>query len=158
MGPTAFADLLNKFYSVCQDVLVPNRAVIDKLIGDEVMAFFIPSIEPNYRRRSIDVALELQRALLVADHGNPLLPVGIGVHAGLAYVGKVGTEAVSDFTAIGDTVNAAARLQALANAGEIAISEELAQVAPPEFDSAERRSVELRGREEPLGVRILKVG
>lgn len=158
MGASAFADLLNKFYSVCQAVLVPNRAVIDKLIGDEVMAFFIPSIEPNYRRRSIDVALELQRALLVADHGKLLLPVGIGVHAGLAYVGKVGTDDVSDFTAIGDTVNTAARLQALANAGEIAISEELAQIASPEFDSAERRSVELRGREESLEVRVLKVG
>lgn len=158
LGPSAFADLLNKFYEVSHRVLVPRGAIIDKMIGDEVMAFFIPALYPQYRRVAIETALELQDAMLTALEGKPLLPVGIGVHAGMAFVGKVGTDDVSDMTALGDTVNTAARLQSVAKAGEVAISEELAEDASPEFDSVERRSIELRGREQPLEVRILKVG
>ena len=157
LGPTVFADLLNKFYAVLLEVLIPRRAVIDKMIGDEVMAFFIPAFDSNYRGRAVETAVEMQRALLTAQDGKPLLPVGIGVHAGQAFVGKVGTDEVSDFTALGDTVNTAARLQAVAGAGEVAISEELAAVAPAEFDLAEKRTVELRGRQNSLDVRVLKV-
>jgi adenylate cyclase len=157
LGPSVFADLLNRFYAEAHRVLVPRRAVIDKMIGDEVMAFFIPSFEPNYRGVAIETAVELQRALLTADDGKPLLPVGIGVHAGEAFVGKVGTDDVSDFTAIGDMVNTASRLQSVAGAGEVAISEELAAVAPPDFAHAEKRTMEVRGREQSLDVRVLKV-
>ena len=152
-----FANLLNRFYAIAHSILVPRHAVIDKMIGDEVMAFFIPAFHPTYRRGAIEAAVALQRAILVAGDGKPLLPIGIGVHAGQAYVGKVGTEDVSDFTAIGDTVNTAARLQAVARAGEVAISDELAPNAPPEFANAEQRTVEIRGRQQPLGVRVLKI-
>ena len=93
----AFADLLNRFYEVAHTILVPRRAVIDKMIGDEVMAFFIPSFEPNYRRVAIESAIEIQQALQVANDGKPLLPVGIGIHAGTAFVGKLGTEDIHDW-------------------------------------------------------------
>ena len=158
MEPAAFAALLNRFYAVSQEVLLPQRAVIDKMVGDEIMSFFIPSIEPAYRRRSVEAAIGLQRALLTADNGKPLLPVGIGIHAGSAFVGKVGSNDVSDFTAIGDTVNTASRLQSIARAGEIAISQDLMPDAPPEFASAELRSVDIRGHEKPLEVRVVKIG
>jgi adenylate cyclase len=158
VGASEFASLLNRFYLISQQALLPRRAIIDKLIGDEVMAFFIPAFDPDYRRTAVEAAVELQQSLLTAGGGGgPLVPVGIGVHAGPAYVGKVGTRDVSDFTAVGDTVNTASRLQALAGQGEIVISEALASTAPPEFQDAERRSVEVRGREAPLDVRVLKV-
>ena len=128
------------------------------MIGDEVMAFFIPAFNADYRGTAVATAVELQKALLIADDGKPLVPVGIGVHAGPAYVGKVGTNDVSDFTALGDTVNTAARLQAFAGPGEIVISEALAPTAPREFANAEKRSIEIRGREGLLDVRVLKVG
>jgi adenylate cyclase len=156
-GPSAFAELLNKFYEVSHRVLVPRGAVIDKMIGDEVMAFFIPAIDQEYRRIAVETAVELQRAILTALDGKPLLPVGIGVHAGTAFVGKVGTDDVSDMTALGDTVNTAARLQSVAEAGEVAISEELASVATPEFEQAERRTLDIRGRQKPLSVRVQKI-
>lgn len=157
LGPRAFADVLNEFYAVSHDVLVPRGAMIDKMIGDEVMAFFIPALDPHYRQMAIDTAIAWQKAILTAKGGEPLLPVGIGVHAGMAFVGKVGTEDVSDMTALGDTVNTGARLQSVAQPGEVAISEELASAAPAEFDNAERRTVDIRGRQEPLDVRVLAV-
>ena len=86
----------------------------------------------------------------------PWLPVGIGVHAGPAYVGKVGSGNVNDFTALGDTINVAARLQAEAAAGEIVISEPVYQEVATRYPDLEQRVVTLRGKGEPISIRIIR--
>lgn len=158
LEPQAFAELLNRFYRVAIDVLSPYRAVIDKMIGDEVMAFFVSLGSENYRNNAVAAATELMRrfAEVLPEEGTPRL--GIGLNAGLAFVGKVGEGEVSDLTALGDTINVGARLQAEAKAGEIIMSEGLYQSVAVLYPDLERRVLHLRGREEPMTVRILNAG
>ena len=155
LEPRAFAELLNRFYRVAIDVLSPYRAIIDKMIGDEVMAFFVAMGSEDYRKRAVAAATELMRRFpeVLPEEETPRL--GIGLHAGLAFVGKVGEGEVSDLTALGDTINVGARLQAEAKAGEIIISEDLYGSVASNYPDLERRVLQLRGRREPMAVRVL---
>lgn len=156
LGPAAFARLLNRFYGVATDVFLRRDAIVDKMIGDEVMAFLLPNTGPDYRQRAVLAAVDLLGAVSAGPGGKPWLPVGIGVHAGTAYAGRVGTADVHDFTVLGDTVNAAARLQAEAKAGEVVISEELYKSVAQAHPGLEQRVVTLRGRAEPMTIRVLR--
>jgi adenylate cyclase len=125
-GPTDVAALLNRFYLAATRALLRYDAVIDKLIGDEVMAFFVPGISgAEYRRRAVEAGLALLRAVGYGSPKGPWIELGTAVNAGIAYVGNIGT-AVVDFTALGDTVNVAARMQQLAAGGELLVSEGVA--------------------------------
>ncbi len=157
LGPTGFANLLNRFYRIATDVLVHHNAIIDKMIGDEVMAWLPPVSGPDYRRRALIAAEEILRGVGFGSKEGPWLPLGVGVNAGLAYVGKVGTEGVGDLTALGDTVNTAARLQAEAKAGDIVMSEELYQEVADRHPSAERRVLELRGKDAAFAARVISM-
>jgi adenylate cyclase len=77
------------------------------------------------------------------------------VNAGTAFCGRIGSGDIHDFTALGDTVNTAARLQAAAKAGEIVIAEELYQAVAAEFPESERRTLDIRGREARFEARVL---
>jgi adenylate cyclase len=157
VGPKAFAETLNRFYRVATEIVISHSGMIDKMVGDEVMALFIPAVcHSQHRRLAAETAAALARAIAKEWSGEASLPVGIGVHAGTAYVGKIGPDSVHDFTALGDTVNTAARLQAEAAAGEVVVSEDVYQAAPGEFSGAERRDVNLRGKAEPLAIRIFR--
>ena len=82
--------------------------------------------------------------------GEPWIPVGIGVHTGLSYVGYIGEGDALDFTALGDTVNTAARLTSMAKTGEIVISNATVSAAGLDTSGLERRTLELRGREQSV--------
>jgi adenylate cyclase len=147
-----FAALLNRFYATATHTLIRHDAVIDKLIGDQVMAFFVSGISgPQYRRQAVQAAIALLRAVGYGTADGPWLTLGAAVNAGVAYVGNVGS-AVVDFTALGDPVNAAARMQQRAAGGELlvaaGVADELAQGAP-------RRTLSLRGRDRPLDAYVL---
>src|SRR5207248_3096911 len=146
--PGRFATLMNRFYRAATAVLVAHDAVIDKLIGDEVMALFIPGIAgPDYRRRSVEAGAALLRAVGYLSDEGPWLTLGIGVYAGVAYAGNIGGEGVVDFTALGDTVNVAARLQAIGLAGEMIVGDGVHDQFG-ELPRTERRTVEIRGHDE----------
>jgi len=132
--------LLRRFYACAEDVLFPE-ALIDKLIGDEVMALYLPVY---MRPGDIEVALGKGAREVVApvmlDHARgrlakvgygsaegPFVEVGIGLDFGDAYVGNIGDRAVHDFTAVGDVVNTASRLQRQARGGEILLSDRVAR-------------------------------
>jgi adenylate cyclase len=147
-----FAALLNRFYSVATQTLVRYDAVIDKLIGDEVMAFFVRGIAgPGYRRQAVRAGIELLRAVGYGTDQGPWLELGCAVNAGVAFVGNVG-EAVVDFTALGDPVNVAARMQASAAGGELLVA---AGIDDPLAVNAPRRELLLRGREAPVEAIVL---
>lgn len=155
MGAAEFAAMLNRFYETASRTLLDHKAMIDKMVGDEVMALYIPGpTGPDYRRDAVLSAVDLMRAMGYGK-AEPWLPVGIGVHAGPAYVGKIGTSEIHDFTALGDTVNTAARLQAEAQPGEVIISEDLYAEVASRFPAAEHRSLEVKGKAEPIAVRVL---
>lgn len=156
MQTSDYAALMNRFYRAATSVLAAHDAIIDKLIGDEVMAlFFLGTAGKDYRRRAIDAAEDLLRAVRDKTAGAAWLDVGVAVHAGEAYVGNVGGEGVSDFTALGDTVNTAARLQALAAPGELVISDDLYREVAERYPGAAIEELPVRGRDEP--VRIYKL-
>ena len=150
--PAAFAKLLNRFYAATTDALLRHDAVIDKLIGDEVMAFFVQGISgPAYRQRAVEAGVDLLRTVGYGTAQGAWIDVGVAVNAGVAYVGNVG-DAVVDFTALGDAVNVAARMQSHAAAGELVVAagidSDLAVDAP-------RRCLQLRGRAEPVEALVL---
>ena len=157
LGASAFAALLNRFYQTATEVLVAHDAVIDKLIGDEVMALFIPGMSgPAYRQRAVEAGVALLQAVGYGDTGAPWLPLGVAVHAGPAFVGIVGGTGVVDFTALGDTVNTAARLQAHAAAGEVVLSEAVYALLATQYPDVEQQVLTLRGKDEALRVYLLR--
>jgi adenylate cyclase len=149
--PESVSALLRHFYRCAEDVLFPD-AVIDKLIGDEVMALYLPDLKPDLTHGDVPTAmLEHARALLRAvGYGSgeePFVEMGIGLDVGEAFVGNIGQRALYDFTAIGDVVNTASRLQGQAAGGEIVLSGRVAEglPAPP----GTRDELTLKGMADP---------
>jgi adenylate cyclase len=158
MQPTAFHTLMNRFYHVANHILIESDALVDKIVGDEVIGLY-PQYLGNHAARAVTAAQELLHATGHADDGGPWIQVGIGVHTGVAYVGWIGSEdTVMDITALGDNVNVTARLASLAGAGEVLVSEAAYTAAGLDLGNLERRSLELKGRSEPIGVRVIRVG
>ena len=156
MPTREFTRLMNRFYSVSKDVLVEADAIIEKFVGDAVVALFLPFMTgPRHARRGVDAAEAL---LLATGHGagEPWVPLGAGVHTGTAFVGIVGSKSSSDFTALGDPVNIAAHLASQADAGEILVTDASAEAAGMTHDDLERRHVSLKGH--PVDALVLPVG
>jgi adenylate cyclase len=150
IGASEFAKLLNRFYATATEVILRHDGLIDKLIGDEAMALFIPGVAgPDYRRRALAAGRELLEAVGYGSSEGPWIPLGVGLNAGEAYVGNVGT-AVVDFTALGDAVNVAARLQSNAAEGQLVVSADLLEDLEDELPRSERREVDARGRGEAV--------
>ena len=159
LEPTAYAELLDRFYLAVTRVLIRHDAIIDKLIGDEVMALFIPGIAGEaYRRRAAEAAAGLLAAVGYGSKHGPWLDVGVGVHAGTAYVGNVGADGIMDFTAVGDAVNTASRLQGLAEGGEVILSESVYSHVRATYPDLAVREVTVKGKAEAIPVRTLRIG
>jgi adenylate cyclase len=155
LQPREYAALLNRFYRTATEVLIRHDAIIDKLIGDEVMALFIRGIcGPEYHLRAVEAASALLQAVGYAQSGEPWLALGGAVHSGITYVGNVGSEVV-DFTALGDTVNTASRLASSAAGGEVLLSETVYAKVAERFPNLQKRSLMLRGKEAPTDARVL---
>jgi adenylate cyclase len=159
--PREASDLLRRFYRCAEDVLFPD-AVIDKLIGDEVMALYLPAFKPRIDDADVPaVMLEHARGLLRAvGYGTadgPFVEVGIGLDAGEAFVGNIGQRALYDFTAVGDVVNTASRLQGAAAGGEIVLSSRVAEGLPAGIGTPVELT--LKGKREPQrAVRVTAAG
>jgi adenylate cyclase len=149
--PEDVSRVLRRFYRAAQEVLFPE-AIIDKLIGDAVMALYLPDVQRRFDRDEVPaLMLEHARGLLRAvgygsDEG-PFAGLGIGIDVGEAFVGNIGERALYDFTAVGDVVNTASRLQGEAAGGEILISERVADGLPERAGS--REELKLKGMSEP---------
>lgn len=157
MSAAEFSHVMNQFYGAATKVLIRTDAFIDKLVGDEVIGLYIPGYAGRrHARKALVAAQRLGRAMGYGSPEGPWLPIGIGVHTGVAYVGTVqGTEgAVTDFTALGDNVNVTARLVNEAKPGEALISDATYNAAGLNLDHLERRQLSLKGRTEPVGVRV----
>jgi adenylate cyclase len=119
--------------------------------ADEVVALYVPAVGADHAQKAVAAAGDLLRA--TAD----LLPVGAGVHTGVAYVGAVGSDStVADFTALGEAVNVTSRLASLAGAGEALISEAAHAASGSDLGELDRRELSLRSRTAPLAVRVLR--
>ena len=158
-SPTEFANQMNRFYKASTDVLIRSNAFIDKLVGDEVIGLYVPGFAGA---EFTNAAVSAAKALLEATgHGNaqgPWIPVGIGVHTGVAFVGAVGASGNKiEITALGDAMNVGARLASEAKQGEALISEVTLKTAGVDSKNLDRRELQLKGRGEPVPVRVLRV-
>ena len=159
MSATEYSRLMNRFYAAATRVLIKTDALINKLVGDEVVALYVPLLTgPNHARPAVEAAQELLGATGHGAAGGPWLPIGVGVHTGTAFVGIVSGEEGSapDWTALGDNVNITARLASAAGPGEALISDAACAAASLDHGPAERRQMELRGRNAPVSVRVLR--
>ena len=120
MGPAEFSQLINRFYTISTKIITKEDGLVEKLAGDAVAAFWGAGFAgPNYVQRTLEVAQSLSNAMT-----RQAIPVGVGVHSGIAYFGAMGAaDGLMDISAIGDEVNVAARLASKAAAGEIIVSE-----------------------------------
>jgi adenylate cyclase len=151
MGPTEFSRLMNRFFDCANRVVIDSDGIVDKLVGDEVVALYVPATGPDHARKAVGAAGDLLRATA------SLVPVGAGVHTGVAYVGAVGSDTtVVDFTALGDAVNVTARLASVAGAGEALISEAAHAASGSDLGDLEQRELSLKGRDAPLAVRVIR--
>jgi adenylate cyclase len=157
LSSSAYHALIDRFYATASAVVFDHEGAVDKFVGDELVAFFFPLMAgEDHARKAVDCALALLRATGHAEPGGPWLPVGAGVHTGLAWVGAVGDASHTEITALGDAVNVTARLASLAAAGEVLVSD--ASAAAARLDpSLERSSLALKGKQEATDVIRIRV-
>jgi adenylate cyclase len=159
MHPAEFYAFLDHFYRLAADAIFAHDGVVDKIVGDEVIGLFFGGISgPNHAAAAIAAGVDLAALAARADAtpSGPI-PAGTAVHTGEAFVGATGpVGTVNDFTALGDVVNATARLASAARAGELIVSSVAASDAGTVTDGLERRTVEIRGRTQPIDVVVLR--
>jgi adenylate cyclase len=140
LPPAEFHARIDRFYVEGTRVLIGHDALIERFMGDQIVAYFVPSFAGSrHPRRAIDAGLALLRATGHGDPGGAWIPAGVGVHTGEAFVGTVGDPGqVVNFTALGDAVNLGARLASAAADGELMLSE---AAGPPEVCRPTQASV-----------------
>jgi adenylate cyclase len=148
MAPEDFSRLMARFYGAAAEVIDERDGIVDKFVGDAAVALFIPGFAGHDHAANAIAAAQGLLERTGYNGADAWIPVGAGVHTGTSFVGSVGEGDARDFTALGDTVNTTARLTGLAQAGEILISADAAAAAGLETNRLERRSLELRGRDQ----------
>jgi adenylate cyclase len=153
MSPTEFSQLINRFYTASTKAIIEADGLVEKLAGDAVAAFWGAGFAgPHYVQRTLKTAQSLLRVM-----AREAIPVGIGVHVGVAFFGVMGTpDGLTNISAIGEEVNTAARLASQAAAGEIIVSEQALKAAGVDGGDLESRSLELKGISQPVLVRVMR--
>ena len=155
-SPAEVTDALTRFYALASRVLTRDDALVE-FIGDQVMALYLPEFRSLGQRTSEVMISAAERLLAEIDRqqAQDVLPVGVGIHIGVASVGNVGKGKIKDFTAVGDVVNTAARLQSSALAGQIVISDEIYARAADHRPQAEAVLLSLKGKSEPVRAHVI---
>ncbi len=154
--PEKIVQLLNRYFSAMTDIIFAHGGTLDKYLGDGLMALFgAPTTTPKDAANAIAAAVAMQRRMLsindeLHEEGFPEIGIGIGLHTGEVTVGYIGSERRSEYTAIGDAVNTASRLESNAKAGEILVSEVTAKAAHSRYQLAAREPISVKNREQPV--------
>jgi adenylate cyclase len=153
MTPIEFSKLINRFYVGATQIIAVEDGLVEKLAGDAVAAFWGAGFAgADYVAKTIHAAQTMARLFHKQN-----IPVGIGVHVGLAYFGAMGSaEGLVNISAIGEEVNTAARLASKAAAGEIILSETALTRAGFDGAGLESRQLDLKGISEPVSVRVMR--
>ena len=158
MTPEALHRLLNDYLHVMVESIVEHGGFIDKFVGDKVMALFTgprsteeSAFSAISAARTIDLCLRAQNAGRIAG-GEAAIEVGIGVNTGEMVVGNIGDQKRMDFTAIGDAVNVADRLQSLAKGGETIIGSQTAELVRDRATLKDLGAQQVKGREGAVQV------
>ena len=154
MTAIEFQKLINRFYVGATHEIAQEDGLVEKLAGDAVAAFWGAGFAgKDYVTRTIHAAQNIARLMQKQN-----IPVGIGVHAGLAYFGAMGSsDGLVDISAIGEEVNTAARIASKAAAGEILLSEAALERAHTDVSTFESRKLELKGISDQVLVRVMRI-
>lgn len=155
-SPVEVTDCLTRFYALASRVLTQDDALVE-FVGDQVMALYLPDF-PSLGERTSEVMISAaERLLRETDRklAEAALAVGVGIHIGVASVGNVRKGKTKDFTAAGDVVNTAARLQSSALSGQIVVSDEIYARAAGRCPHGDPVSLSLKGKSEPVHAYVI---
>lgn len=158
--PSQLLDMLNSYHALLAHYIKANGGTIDKFLGDGIMALYnTPLPQEDHALRAVKTALDIRDAL-PDFHAelDPLfrLDVNFGINSGKAVVGNVGTPDLMDFTAVGDTVNLASRLEGLSDNNEITVSEDTYRLVAHAVEAERVGPRMVRGREEPVVTYLIR--
>jgi class 3 adenylate cyclase len=158
LGPERSYEVVDAFFKMANEVLIRNDAFIDKYIGDAVMAIFnAPIPNAKHARGATTAALEILEGLQGVSQSLGLdLQARVGVATGFARVGRLGSADRKDYTAIGDVVNLASRLEAFARPGEVVVDGKAFAQVVEDYPDLTSEEVNVRGFAEP--VEIYRIG
>jgi adenylate cyclase len=156
--PERIVGLLNRYFSAMTDIIFAHGGTLDKYLGDGLMALFgAPTATPEDASNALNAAVAMQRRILginieLREEGFSEIGVGIGLHTGEATIGYIGSERRSEYTAIGDTVNTASRLESNARGGEILVSDATATSARSRYKLKPRDPIMVKNREQQVAL------
>lgn len=154
--PEKIVGLLNRYFSAMTDIIFAHGGTLDKYLGDGLMALFgAPTTTPEDASNALNAAVAMQRRILginieLSQEGLAEIGVGIGLHTGEVTVGYIGSERRSEYTAIGDSVNTASRLESNAKGGQILVSDATAKAARSRYKLQPREPITVKNREQPV--------
>jgi adenylate cyclase len=144
-------ELVQRFYETSSRALLAQEGLLGQIAGDEVEGLFVPGLAgSHYRRKAVEAARSLVRAVRYNETSSGSLEVGIGVASGEEFVGNVGGGGYKDFAAVGEVTNIAARLTASARNGQIVIDAETYAAVERAFPDATRKELTLKGKSDPV--------
>jgi PAS domain S-box-containing protein len=156
LKPEELVSILNQYLAGCADAVLAHEGTIDKFLGDAIMAWFnAPIPQPDHTLRAVRAALGIRDAIKALHKKLPKeahLSFGVGIHYGDAVLGLVGTERRLDYTAIGDSVNTAKRIQENSGPGQILISEAAYAHVKKKVEVKEVEPVQAKGKSQPIQV------
>jgi len=161
-SPEKVVGVLNQYFTAMTEVIFEHGGTLDKYIGDGLMALFgAPTATPADAANALNAAVAMQKRLaeIRSQPENKvfeLVEVGIGLHTGVATVGYIGSERRSEYTAIGDTVNLASRLESNSLGGQILISEATAQAAGGIYPLEKQEPLTVKNRVQPVDLYEVK--
>lgn len=148
--PEALLTVLNAYHTLIVGVIQKHAGTVDKFMGDAVMALYnTPLEQSDHAQRAVATAFEIRHQLDAFYQQFDVdfhMKINFGIHTGMAVVGNVGAPDIMDFTAVGDTVNLAARLQDLSQGGRILISESTYERVADAVDAVEIGALDVKGR------------
>ena len=156
LPPEKLIEILNGYLGLAADAVLDEEGTLDKFMGDAVMGIFNAPLDlEDHTLRAVRAATAMQRA--VAEHSRDMKPedrvaFGVGIHVGDAVVGNVGSVRQQHYTAIGDGVNLAKRLQENAAAGQILLSRAVQEELGGRVPTRELAPITLKGRSRPEAV------
>jgi adenylate cyclase len=154
--PEKVVHLLNKYFSAMTDIIFAHGGTLDKYLGDGLMALFgAPTATPQDATNALDAAVAMQRRVISINEelraeGFNEIGIGIGLHTGEAVVGYIGSERRSEYTAIGDTVNTASRLESNSKGGQILMSDATARAAVSRYPLKQHDPIYVKNRAQPV--------
>lgn len=158
LNPEEIVKILNRYLTLTSSCIFEHDGMLDKFIGDATMAIFnAPNDQEDYVYQAVLAGMDMQKkgeelgTILEKEFGKKV-SFGVGIHMGEAIVGNIGSQVRMDYTAIGDTVNTASRIESKSSAGEVLISEAVYRELEGRIVAEFKEDMLLKGKEKPVSV------